>query len=205
MSKTVRPESSFAGWWGLMEASNPDLARLIESEDEAMFVQVTEAALDRFLRTIENGAKEYTRLGERGLSRLLTDLLNSAGWQATAERDHNGHVDVVVEHLFRRQWKYLGECKIHDGYEYHVKGCGQLIGYFTGREQRGFCLDFFKVPAMFAKLLSIRSRMDSESPLAQVGRCRDHIIKGAFISSHTHPTHSLVEILHVGCSLKPGA
>lgn len=75
------------------------------------------------MKTIENGAKEYSKLGERGLSQLLADCLNHSGYRATAETNNNGHVDVVVEHGFGRHWRYLGECKLHKGYQYHVDGC----------------------------------------------------------------------------------
>lgn len=205
MSNSVNADSSLLRFLGILQAHNPDLMRLAAAQDERAFLLVTEVAVERAIRTIENGAKHYSKLDERGLSRLLADMLNLAGWQATAEREHNGHVDVVVEHMLYRQWKILGECKIYDGYEYHIAGCDQLLGYLTGREPRSFCLDFFKVPAMFEKLHTIRTRMDAELPLEQVGSSQDHPIGGAFTTVHTHPTKAQVEILHIGCLVKVGA
>ena len=58
---------------------------------------------------------------------------------------------VVVEHAFGRRWKYLGECKIHRGYQYHVDGCEQLLRYCTGRELRAFCMDFFNITGAFGE------------------------------------------------------
>lgn len=203
VTASVDPNSSLYRLLGIVQAHNPDLIRLVEAPDEQTFVEVTEVGVERAIRTIENGAKHYSKLDERGLSRLLADFLNKAGWQATAEREHNGHVDIVVEHMLFRQWKVLGECKIYDGYEYHIEGCDQLLGYLTGREPRSFCLDFFKVPAMFEKLRTIRARMDSELPLQQVSASQDHAIGGAFTTAHTHATQAEVAILHVGCTLKP--
>jgi hypothetical protein len=174
---------------------------LLKADTEAAFVAATEGALDRAVRTIESGAVQYSNLDERGLSTLLADLLIMAGYQATAERNVNGHVDVVVEHSFGPRWKLLGECKIHRGFKYHIDGCKQLLGYCTGREIRAFCLDFFKAAGMFAKLARLRQRMDSERPLLQSAPSTDHRINGAFLTNHGHTSGSLIELLHLGCSV----
>src|SRR5687767_5209949 len=129
MNGRVHPDASLERYFGLLEAHNPNLLKLLTAESEAEFIEATEEAIERAITVIESAAKWYSRLQERGLSKLLADLLNCAGFQATAERDINGHVDVVVEHLFGRRWKYLGECKIYDGFQYHIKGCEQLLSY----------------------------------------------------------------------------
>lgn len=201
MSTPVHPGSSLERLIGLLEAHNPNLLRLLEVKTEAEFVGATEEALERAIRTIESGATRYSALDERGLSRLLADFLSLAGYHASAERDNNGHVDVVVEHAFGGRWKYLGECKIYDGYQYHVDGCDQLLGYCTGRELRAFSLDFFKVPAMLEKLEGLRARMDKDRPLNQVGPSGDHNMKGAFTTEHPHKNGGTVELLHTGCSV----
>jgi hypothetical protein len=201
VSHSFSPDASLERLMGLLEAHNPNLLELLQAETEDQFMVATEGALDRALATIESGAKQYTALDERGLSKLLSDLLNMAGYHATAERYINGHVDVVIEHAFGGRWKYLGECKIHRGFQYHVDGCAQVLGYCTGRERRAFALDFFHSTGMLTKLAKLRDQMDAEKPLSQVCQSEDHSIKGAFLTSHTHRSGANVELLHAGCSL----
>jgi hypothetical protein len=197
----VAIDSSLQRLIGLLETHNPNILELLRAETEEAFVEATEDAIDRAIRTIEKGAKEYSRLQEPGLSQLLVDLLNLNGFLATAETNHNGHVDVVVEHAIGRRWKYLGECKVHRGYQYHIDGCEQLLGYCTGREFRAFCMDFFDKPGVFEKLQKLREDIDAKLPLEQSLPSVDHEIKGAFVTSHRHINGSDVEILHLGCSV----
>jgi hypothetical protein len=204
MTTRVPPDASLERLIGLLEAHNPNLLQLLTVNTEIDFVAATEDGLERAVRTIESGAKRYSIHDERGLSRLLADLLNMAGFHASAERDSNGHVDVTVEHTFGGRWKYLGECKIYAGFQYHVAGCEQVLGYCTGRELRVFSLDFFKVPAMFEKLATLRARMVDLRPHDHCSPSSDHRIKGAFTTPHTHGNGGTVEILHAGCAVPKG-
>lgn len=201
MSQPVTPNASLERLFGLFEAHNPNLFELLRAQTEDAFIDATENAVERAMRTIESGAKLYSKLQERGLSLLLVDFLNMSGYHATAERYVNGHVDVVIEHTFAGRWKYLGECKIHRGYRYHIDGCQQLLGYCTGRERRAFCLDFFDKPGMYQKLAELRKEMDKELPHEQIAPSVDHKITGAFVTGHKHPSERNVELLHLGCSV----
>lgn len=202
MSQPVATDASLERLFGLLEAHNPNLVDLLRAQTEDAFLDATERAVDRAIRTIESGAKQYADLEERGLSLLLADLLNMSGYQATAERYVNGHVDVVVEHAFGGRWRYLGECKMHRSYKYHVDGCKQVLGYCTGRERRAFCLDFFTVAGMFEKLVVLRREMDKELPEAQTAPSANHRwIAGAFVTVHEHRSGKTVEVLHLGCSV----
>lgn len=200
MSK-VDPESSLERFLGLLEAHNPNLKELLLAKTEVEFIEATEGAIERAMKSIENGAKEYAALSEPGLSHLLADFLSQRGWRATAETNNNGHVDVVVECAFGRHWRYLGECKLHKGYQYHVDGCEQLLGYCTGREKRAFCMDFVDSPDAFARMKKIRAEMDRRRPLKQKEPGADHAILCAFLTSHDHKSGAVVEILHLGCSV----
>lgn len=199
MKKKVAPDADLERMLGILETHNPNLWELLHAQTEDAFIAATEGAIERVIRTIESGAKQYSPLEEPGLSSLLVDLLNLSGYQTTAERNVNGHVDVVVEHSFGGRWKYLGECKIHDSYQYHINGCEQLLGYCTGREKRAFCLDFFPSAGMLDKLAKLRKRMDKEKPLKQAGPSTDHNIAGAFLTIHVHVSGGKVELLHLGC------
>ena len=198
---TVDRDSNLERLFGLLEAHNPNLKELLLAESELEFIAATEGGIERAMKKLENGSKEYAALKEPGLSHLLADFLNLMGWHATAETNNNGHVDVVVESAFGRHWKYLGECKIHNGYKYHVDGCEQLLGYCTGRERRAFCMDFIKDDGAFTKMGNLRLEMDKKLPLKQKAAGADHSILGAFLTSHAHKSGATVEILHLGCSV----
>ena len=197
----VDPESSLERLLGLLESHNSNLLDLLRATTAQEFISATESALERAMKTIENGSKEYSKLGERGLSLLLADCLNHSGYRATAETNNNGHVDVVVECAFGRRWKYLGECKLHKGYRYHVSGCEQLLGYCTGRELRAFCMDFIGAAHAFKKMKKLRADLDKKLPLKQKAAAADHFILGGFVTSHEHDSGGVVEILHLGCSV----
>lgn len=199
MNAEVAEDSSLARLIGILETVNPNLLQLFMANTEEAFVVATEGALEHATRAIESGAKQYASLDERGLSTLLTDLLIASGYRATPERNINGHVDVVIEHYFDRRWKYLGECKIHKSFQYHIDGCKQLLGYCTGRELRAFCLDFFRTGKMFEKLDGLRRRMDLEKPLSQSKESSLHSIQGGFVTAHLHASGRDVELLHFGC------
>jgi hypothetical protein len=132
---------------------------------------------------------------------LVGSFPNLSGCRATAETNNNGHVDVVVECAFGRHWRYLGECKLHNGYQYHVDGCEQLLGYCTGRERRAFCMDFIDSVDAFKKMAKLRADMDEYRPLRQKAAGADHGIRGGFLTSHDHVSGAVVEILHLGCSV----
>ncbi len=197
----VDSDSSLERLLGLLEGHNSNLKDLLLAKTEPEFIVATEAAIERAMKTIENGAKEYATLNEPGLSHLLADFLCLMGWRATAETNNNGHVDVVLECAFGRHWKYLGECKLHKGYQYHVDGCQQLLGYCTGREPRAFCMDFIGAPDAFKKMKKLRAAMDEQRPLKQRAAGADHRILGGFVTSHDHASGAVVEILHLGCSV----
>lgn len=201
MKSTHPDDSSLARLIGILETHNPNLLQLLRATTEEEFLAAAEGALERVIRTIEAGAKGYGSLKEPGLSRLLVDLLNLAGFHATAESDHMGHVDVMIEHAFGGRWKYLGECKIWGGFKYHVKGCRQLLGYCSGREPRAFLLGFFKCPGMYGKLEDLRRQFDREKPAEQCGASSDHTARGAFITEHLHRSGRCIELLHLGCTV----
>ena len=198
--KAIPPEATLAYLFGKLEAHNPELLKLVAAENEAEFVAAVEQVLGRAVNTIQNGAKQYREMDERGLSLLLADLMNHSGVSATAERFNNGHVDVVVEHLLGGRWRYLGECKIHGGYQYHLAGCEQVLSYCGGQERRAFCLDFFKKSEMYERLKQLREQFDAELPAKQDGASVEHVVVlGAFLTTHEHASGSRVEILHLGC------
>lgn len=201
MSRRAKRDATLERLLQLLENHNPELIKSLSADSEERFVNAAESVLARVIGKFEEGAKHYSKLQEPDLSRILVDMLSLAGMSATAEQSVNGHVDVVIECVTRGRWKYLGECKIYNGYQYHVDGCAQLLGYCTGREYRAFMLVFFNTPNMQRKLGELRMRMDRELPLQQTMASAPHGMKGAFLTRHEHRNGDAVELLHAGCSV----
>jgi hypothetical protein len=199
MSSALPPEVTLEFMLGVLRSHNPELEAMILAADEEQFLKAAEQGLERGIRAIESGAKTYLGLDELGLSKLLADLLRQAGFGATAETYHNGHVDITISHFDPGRYVYLGECKLYDGYAHHRDGCKQVLGYSSGRDSRVFCLDFFKTHDMYPKLDSLRRAFDRYKPLRLKGKAVSHTFKGAFTTGHAHPAGSVVDILHIGC------
>lgn len=201
MTAERNPHESLTSYFKFLEATNPAAAQVFVAESEDQFIEALEKAVNEAVVRLESGAKLLMTLDEPTLSWMLVGLLEAAGINASPETYHNGHVDVLVRHP-RRPLVSIGECKLHDGYAYHVRGCKQLLDrYSSGRSKRGFCLDFFQVAGMYKKLANLKESFRENKPLRQQGEPEPHAtIKGAFVSTHIHVTETPVEILHLGCN-----
>jgi hypothetical protein len=183
-------------------SKNMPALRVWTATEYGEFCAAVEDAVHMALLEIEAGAREYSVLGERALTLMLAQLLTAASVPAVSEGYHNGHVDVIIRHPAELPLSILGECKIYDGFEYHCKGCEQLLKrYSSGRSPRVLCVDFFRKPAMYEKLDELRAEFDARRPLNQQGGPTTHSIKGAFVTAHIHFTASTVEVLHLGCNV----
>lgn len=183
-------------------ANNPPSLRLWISDDDPAFCAAAEDAVAYAIVQIEAGARLRSRFNELELSLLLNQLLTAASIPATAEPYHNGHVDVLIRHPRDLPFAMLGECKLYASFSRHSAGCKQLLDrYSSGRSSRGFCLEFFVTPAMYQHLQALRERFDAEKPHRQLGPARDHVFKGAFVTTHEHFTSAHVEVLHLGCNV----
>lgn len=195
-------DPTLAAFFVYIQARNPAALQVWCAQTEEEFNSGVEAAVENAIVDTESGARQFRMLCERGLSQLLASLLRAAAIDAVAEEYHNGHVDVTVTHHVRKAWRVLGECKLYDGYKHHCNGCAQVLKrYASGRARRVLCLDYFLKEGMYTKLQELRDAFDSDLPHAMSGICKDHSIKGGFVSSHQHATGIFVEILHIGCNL----
>ena len=185
-----------------LKAVSPPSLRLWIAEDEVAFIAAAEDALLDAIVKMEKGARLYAQDDERKLSFTLVQLMSSASVPAVAEGYHNGHVDVAITHPAERPFIMLGECKRFDGFQYHCDGCSQLlVRYSSGRASRTFCLEFFQVRGMYAKLEGLQRDFNRNHPHKQKGAATAHRIKGAFLTTHGHDSGSDVEVLHLGCNL----
>jgi hypothetical protein len=181
----------------------PEYLDLFTAETEQDFEKAFEALLERAVAGLEVNKQNFATLDEVGLSGVLALALSVPGLSVRQETHSNGHVDLTIEadHC-RPARKKLGEAKIYNGPEYHVKGLEQLLGrYTTGREGRGLLIVYFRKKDIAGLVKRLRKKMDSDHPCKQKGNTIDHLLKWSFLTTHTHSCGDEVVVGHIGCNL----
>jgi len=181
----------------------PEYYDLLVVKTDEEFEQAFTTLLEQAIHKVEANKKNFSTLSEDGISAAFALAMDMPGLTVTQEQNSNGHVDLTItaDHCFPMRTK-LGEAKIYDGPEYHVKGLEQLLKrYTTGREGRGLVLAYFKKPGIAMLLKKVRNHMEAEKPCNQKGAIADHAIKWGFVSTHTHSCGEDLEVSHVGCNL----
>jgi hypothetical protein len=84
----VDPESSLERLFGLLECHNSNLLDLLRAKTAHEFIAVMEGAIERAMKTIENGSKEYSKLPDKPRSSKQQYRITEAGRTAlvTARR-----------------------------------------------------------------------------------------------------------------------
>jgi hypothetical protein len=190
-------------WLYEVERLLPRYKRLFLSQSQDEFHDACEALIQDVVRRMEGRRSTYRKLDERDLSKLLAELLGEP--VAAAERDQNGHVDVLIQHPAGLGFNHITECKIWDGEKTHRGGMAQLLRYTTGREGRALMLSFFMKEKRMVFLLERLSRdLDAPGGVPPVTQpCAPHptLQNGAFVSYHEHPSGAALLITHMGCYL----
>jgi hypothetical protein len=187
----------------LLQRRAPEYVDLISARTDAEFEDAFDAILERAIHQLEAGKTLFASLDENGLTAALALGLSMPGLSVTRETSSNGHVDITItaDHCMPMR-KKLGEAKIYDGPEYHVKGLTQLLGrYTTGREGRGLLIVYFQKRDIVGLVARLRERMDKDRPLDQREPTADHAIRWWFRSRHGHSCGEDLDITHVGCNL----
>jgi hypothetical protein len=187
----------------LIQRRAPEYLDLLTAEADADFEKAFDALLEKAVSGLERNKKNLEKLDEVGLSGVLALALSVPGLAVIQEAHSNGHVDLTIEadHCVPAR-KKLGEAKIYDGPEYHMKGLEQLLGrYSTGREGRGLLIVYFRKQNIAGLITKLRARMDSDQPCQQQGKTVDHFLKWSFLSTHTLNSGDNHEVGHVGCNL----
>jgi hypothetical protein len=188
----------------LIATRGPAFLNLLTADTDEAFEKAFDAILERAIVGLEENKKNFSTLDEEGLSGALTlglripDLLT-----VTQETNSNGHVDLTIEAKYCVPARYkLGEAKIYNGPEYHLKGLEQLLGrYTTGREGRGLFIIYVRKKDIAGKIKKLRQFMDDDLPMEQQGETKDHVLKWAFISTHLHSSGEELDVGHIGCDL----
>lgn len=186
-----------------MQKKAPEYVDLLRAETDESFEIAFGSMLERAVQGIETNSKKFADLDEEGLTAVLSLALAMPGLTVTQETNSNGHVDltVVADHCFPAR-KKLGEAKIYDGPEKHMKGLAQLLErYTTGREGRGLMISYVKKPGITQIVTKLRERMDQDKPSHQQCPTVDDPIKWAFLSKHAHSCGEILDVCHVSCNL----
>jgi len=186
-----------------IQTKAPEYIDLLTADSDSSFESAFVAILERAVHGLESNSKNFQKLDEEGLTAVLALALSVPGLTVTQETNSNGHVDLTVtaDHCVPMRRK-LGEAKVYDGPEKHLKGLGQLLGrYTTGREGRGLLISYVKKPGITQYVSNLRGKMDVDLPLQQQGSTKDLPMKWSFLSCHLHSCGEVLEVGHVSCNL----
>ena len=181
----------------------PEYLDLLTAETDTEFEVAFDAVLGKAIHHLQKNSKKFKDLGEEGLSAVLASALSIPGLSVSQETNSNGHVDLTIEadHCVPARIM-LGEAKIYNGPEYHFGGLEQLIGrYSTGSEGRGLLIVYVRKKDIAGLIVKLRQKMDSELPMEQQGKTKDHFLKWSFISTHKHSSGESLDVGHFGCNL----
>ena len=197
------PAGSALDFVEILKSKSPAYLALLSASSEREFDDAFDVLLEQAVAGLERDKNKFEDLDEDGLSAVLGLALMVPGLTVTRQTYSGGHVDLTIElqnsYPIRRK---LGEAKVYDGPDYHVKGMEQLHGrYTTGREGRGLVIEYVRKAGIAKLFEKLRARLDNELPLKQKGPTTNHPMKWAFVSVHEHSCGDDLEIGHIGCNL----
>lgn len=166
------------------------------------FVTLIHDMIDSSLRDMQNNRMHYQKLGEEGLTSVLTASIRSHGIQAS-EKLNNGHCDVVIE-LNDKHWQWMGEAKIHRDYAYLHKGMNQLFGRYTSGDEdqdHGAVIIYIKNVNAVNVIDEWKAYLRAELPCCQKIIDSDKRKDLSFHSEHMHDSGRTFFVKHVGISL----
>lgn len=138
-------------------------------------------ASDEFART----PKERQDRSEDGLSIDLVTTLKALGFNASHDTTVGGHCDVVIAEKFGFLW--LGEAKIHKGYDWLLKGFEQLDKRYataSASQDQGAIIIY-----CFGKRVDIvmeRWKAHLEASRVDLTFSDDPLSSQGFLTTHTH-------------------
>jgi hypothetical protein len=104
---------------------------------------------------------------------------------------------TITGYLCSPEQKRLGEAKLYKGYNYHIGGLKQLLGYMSGRAS-GYLLNYVRKRNIATLVKKLREEMNKKLPFDQSGTCTDHKLKWSFSSVHDHDSGEQVKVWHIG-------
>ena len=186
-----------------IEQKAPEYMFLLTAKSLDEFESAFLPILERAVHHLEANAKNFVGLSEVGLTAVLAGSLTIPGMTVTQESNSNGHVDLMIkaDHCVPMRHK-LGEAKVWNGAEWHLKGLEQLLKrYTTGRETRGLVISYVRLGDIAGLFKKLREHMDTALPHQQQKAAGDLALKWSFQTAHAHSCGEVLEVAHVGCNL----
>lgn len=97
---------------------------LIFNTSPINYISLVNKAIDYVASEFSLTPKERKGRSEDGLTIDAITILKSLGFQASHDTTVGGHCDIVIQEKFDFLW--LGEAKIHESYDWLLKGFNQL-------------------------------------------------------------------------------
>jgi hypothetical protein len=167
------------------------------------FVKNVYSNLEDCINIIEEDAKVRSNDGEDRLSTEIITFFKGRGYLASRdEMIKGGHTDLVLK---KNNYKWLGEAKIHSGYDYLVKGFNQLCTrYSSGTENcaQGALIIYVRVKDAKSVIDNWKAKIQSEA-LPEYSE-EDCEVRGklSFYTTHKHVSSGLpYKVKHVAVVL----
>lgn len=113
--------------------SKEELFNLLKKErprNEEEFIEILYKDLEFVIACIERSANHRRTDLEDRITSDIINMLEQKAYDVSHDEDQRGHVDITVK---KNGFKWIGEAKIHNGYDWLIKGMEQLQRYNTGR------------------------------------------------------------------------
>lgn len=181
----------------------PVLRKLFQARTAEEFDDFLDRHFEDCVQRMEAEAHHLTTDSEEKLSAFLAATLSMPGLAVTREGYSNGRVDLTIkaESMVLPEQR-LAEAKIYAGPAYHAQAIEQLVSrYSTGRQSRGYVVEYFKKPGIAELVLKLRKKADVDLPVHQHGATCDHPMKWAYVSNHMHVSAELIHVVHVNVNL----
>jgi len=181
----------------------PVLRKLFEAKTAEEFDDFLDDHFEECVQRMEAEAHHLNGDCEEKLSAFLAAALSMPGLSVVREAYSNGRVDLTIKsESIKSTEKRLAEAKIYSGPSNHEKAIEQLVSrYSTGRQSRGYVLEYFKKPKISELVVKLRNAADANRPVQQNGNTEDHSMKWAYSSNHQHKSGELMHVVHINVNL----
>jgi hypothetical protein len=181
----------------------PALRELFQAGTAEEFDNFLDRHFEECVKRMETEAHHLMEDSEEKLSAFLAAALSMPGLTVIREGYSNGRVDLMIRsesRIFPEQ--RLAEAKIYAGPTYHAQAIEQLVSrYSTGRQSRGYIVEYVKTPGIARIVLNLRKKADADFPVRQHGSTYEHEMKWAYVSNHRHASEELIRIVHINVNL----
>lgn len=181
----------------------PVLRTLFQAKTEKEFDDFLDRHFEESVQRMEAEAHHLTVDEEEKLSAFLAAALSMPGLSVVREGYSNGRVDLTIKsESMQFSERRLAEAKIYGGPVYHAQAIEQLVSrYSTGRQSRGYVVEYIKKPGISDIVVKLRARADLDFPVHQQGATCDHRMKWTYISDHRHTSQELIRVVHINVNL----